>query len=483
MILISRVKAHIDQTTMYRTILYTLSGLAVWSVVLAFIGAIDFNPLSMVLSLAIVLASAFAVDRLLAYIFSVYPNVESIFITALIVYFLITPSGSSQSFVLLALAGALAAASKYLIVWRGRHVFNPAAAGVFLTGLLGVGYASWWVATPWLLPFVLTGALLVIYKTRRSDMVKYYVGASIAVILIGAIVQERATVDLVLAIFLSYPVVFFAGFMLTEPLTLAPRRAQRNWIAVVVAVVAYAQFTIGPLSASPEFALLVGNLVSFIIARRHGVRLTLVGRRKLAGDQVEYRFKPARQMHFEAGQYLELHIPHARADARGVRRMFTIASSPDKQEIRIITRHPHESSTYKKTLMKLALGTDVRATGVWGDFVLPRDRAQKLLLIAGGVGVTPFLSQSKELHSERNVMLIYAVNSRKEMLELPPVIDRANVIVHEGAVDDTVLRRVAHNLSQYSVYVSGPPAMVDSVTDAASTLGAVDIKRDFFAGY
>ncbi len=483
MITLSRIKKHIDQTTMYRTALYTLSGLAVWSVVLAFIGAIDFNPLSMVLSLVIVLAVAFCVDRLLAYVFRVYPNVESIFITALIVYFLITPSGSSQSFVLLALAGIFAAASKYLIVWRGRHVFNPAAVGVFLTGLLGVGYASWWVATPWLLPFVLTGALLVVYKTRRSDMVKYYVGASMVMIFLGAIIQERATVDLVLAIFLSYPVVFFAGFMLTEPLTLAPRRAQRNWIAVLVAVVSYAQFTIGPLSASPEFALLVGNLVSFVIARRHGIRLRLVGRRKLAGDQVEYRFTPHRQLRFEAGQYLELHIPHARADARGVRRMFTIASSPDEQEIRIITRHPHESSTYKKMLMKLPIGANVRATGVWGDFVLPRNRAQKLLLIAGGVGLTPFLSQSRELHRQPNVTLIYAVNSKKEMLELPSAIDRANVIVHEGVIDDTVLRQVAPSLSHYLVYISGPPVMVDAVTDAASTLGAVDIKRDFFAGY
>jgi hypothetical protein len=97
--LFNAVKAHIDKTTMYRTALYSLCGLAFWSWVLGFFGLIDFFPVAMVLQLLIIVGAGYAIDRLLAYAFKVKSNPESILITGLILYFLISPNGTTEHFV------------------------------------------------------------------------------------------------------------------------------------------------------------------------------------------------------------------------------------------------------------------------------------------------------------------------------------------------------------------------------------------------
>lgn len=485
--LLGLVKAHIDKTTMYRTVLYSLFGLTVWSWVFGFFGLIDFFPVAMAVQLLIAVGFGYTVDRLLAYAFKIKPNPESILVTAFILYFLISPNGSTENFVLIGAAAVFAAMSKYLVIWRGKHLFNPAAIGVVVTGIVGLGYASWWVATPWLLPFVLILGCVVVYKTRRGDMVLLYILTSLVMVCITAVLRGSFEPNLLWVALTSYPILFFASFMLTEPQTLAPRKKQRNSIAVAVAVIANSGFVLGPIAATPELALLVGNVISAAVAGQRSVVLTLKSRRKFSGgDQIEYSFTAHKQLQFEAGQYAELHLPHVKPDERGYRRMFTIASRPNTKDVTIITRHPEQGSTFKKTLAKLGIGKQLRITGIWGDFVLPGDVNQKLLFIAGGVGITPFLSQLDWLEYEgqvRDIVLIYAVKNKADAIDLEHYKKFVKVIIHEGALSSADIRGYAEGIAKRSVYVSGPPTMVDAVAKHATQLGALSVRRDFFAGY
>jgi len=484
--LFNAAKAHIDKTTMYRTVLYSLVGLTVWSWIFGFIGLVDFFPVAMAIQLLIAVGVGYAVDRLLAYMFKVKPNPESILITAFILYFLISPKGSTESFVLIGLAAAFAAMSKYLVTWHGKHIFNPAAIGVAVLSLAGLGYASWWVATPWLLPFVFILGSVVVYKTKRTDMALFYILASLVMITINSSLNGTFEPSLIWTALSSYPILFFAGFMLTEPQTLAPRKRQRNAVAIIVAVLANSGFAFGPIAASPELALLIGNAISAFVARQRTAVLKLTSRRKLPGDQVEYAFVSHKPLQFEAGQYAELHLPHIKPDERGYRRMLTIASRPGTNRVTIITRHPEPSSTFKKTLMKLGVGKQVRITGVWGDFVLPHDRGQKLLLVAGGVGITPFLSQLEWLEHEgqvRDVVLIYSVKDKNEAIDLVQYKKIAKIILHEGVLTTDILDQYVPDIAKRIVYISGPPKMVDSVSVQARKSGALRVRRDFFAGY
>ena len=113
-------------------------------------------------------------------IFRTHPQLSSTAITALILLFVFQPPHLEDLAGLggLALAATAAVASKYLFAWRRRHIFNPAAFGAVVVGITGLAFPSWWVGTPPLLPFVIVGALLVLFRTRRIPLGAVYVGVA-----------------------------------------------------------------------------------------------------------------------------------------------------------------------------------------------------------------------------------------------------------------------------------------------------------------
>lgn len=483
---LAAIKTHIERTTMYRTVLYSLMGLTVWSLLFSVIGILDFFVVAMIVQLLILLVAGYGVDRLFAAIFKVTPNPESIIITSFILYFLLVPSGTIQSFIAAALAAIVAAASKYLLVWRGKHIANPAAVGAVVIALTGIGFAGWWVATPSLLPFLLIAGAIVVYKTRRYDMVAIYILVSLLVVAGFAIIDNRFTIELVWQALVSYPILFLAFFMLTEPQTLAPRRQQRNGVAAGVAVLAHSQLVIGAVSMTPELALVVGNVVSAALAKTRGLRLKLESRKKLPGDQIEYVFSASQSIQFEAGQYMEIQVPNKKIDARGMRRMFTIASAPGTQSVRLITRHPQPASSFKNKLAELPVSSVLKVCGIWGDFVLPKDRSKKILMIAGGVGITPFLSHLEWLlqtKQQRDIILVCSVARKSDAIDIKKYQRLVSMHVHEGVLNRQTIMQYADDVAERQVYVSGPPAMVDGTVRTVRELGARSIHRDFFAGY
>ena len=82
--------------------------------------------------------------------------------------------------------------------------------------------------------------------------------------------------------------------------------------AAVVAVVAFLP-TVGPISFSPELALVVGNLVLAPFAQRQKLILKLGGLRKITSSIYEFSFPKPVGFIFKAGQYLEWMVPHKKA--------------------------------------------------------------------------------------------------------------------------------------------------------------------------
>ncbi len=117
--------------------------------------------------------------------------------------------------------------------------------------------------------------------------------------------------------------------MLSEPLTMPPRRWQQFIVAAVVGVLAGWPIDLGAISLGQERALLIGNLVAFAFALRTAVKLTLESRADLTPTVRELTFRAHSRLFFVPGQYLELEVPHRHPDARGTRREFSIASAPE----------------------------------------------------------------------------------------------------------------------------------------------------------
>ncbi|AMM18842.1 hypothetical protein AX769_00145 [Frondihabitans sp. PAMC 28766] len=379
------------RVTMYRLVLMGLLLVLVESLVVSLLGKIAYQPLPILVSAAVAVLATVISGRLVALIFRVKPHTESSIVTGLILTFLFTPFLTAQSLGWLAVAGVIASVSKYVLAGRGRHIFNPAAvAAVVMSIAVPSVFPSWWVGAPWILPVVVIVAFVILHRTRHLSMgIVFFVVATAVVTLESMSNGSTSSMALQNAL-LSSPVVFFAGIMLSEPLTLPPRRWQQLVLAVVVGVLFGVPFHFGRVFGTYELALVIGNLLAFFAGQRGGIRLAFAGRRQLTPNTWELSFTPRRPVRFAAGQFMELSLPHAKADVRGQRRTFSIASgAQDHDVVRFGLTTSVPSSSFKTALLSLEPGTEIAATSVGGDFTLPLDSSRALLLVAGGIGITP----------------------------------------------------------------------------------------------
>ncbi|NJC22837.1 ferredoxin-NADP reductase [Arthrobacter pigmenti] len=496
----SRLDSLLGRITMYRLVLVLLLILAFYAFGLSALDLLAFTPTELGATLAAALIASWGGTRIMALMLRTRPHTESSLITGLLLFFVMFPSDTPTGVGGIALAGLIAAASKYLMAFRGRHIFNPAAFGAVAVTLLGLSAAAWWAANPAMLPLVLIFTLLLLYRTRKLSMGAVFVIVAVGILVVRLMAGGTSPTEALQLVFGSYPVLFLLGFMLTEPLTLPPRRWQQLLIAGIVAVVLALQISIGPVFLGPEFALLIGNAVAFAMGQRRRIRLRYTGSRRLTPTSTEVQFTPERPVRFRPGQYMELTLPHARPDRRGLRRIFSISSTPDDGTVRFGLRLSDPPSTFKNALLQLKPGAPVDATTVAGDFVLPDDPSVPLLLFAGGIGVTPFLSQLGASHpsSERDIVLVYVVSSANELAYAEELADAR---VHLFCPDDPgklpatwtrgggsfptaeELRSLVPDLPKRRVYLSGSPATLARAKPLIREAGGRSVQTDAFLGY
>ena len=493
--MITTINQRLGRLTMYRTMTLTLGALAVIALILSVFKVLSFTPASLGLSLAVLVIVSLVANRIFAVLFSVVPHTESALISALILFFVLQPATDLVTTLQIGLGALFAMASKYLIAVRGRHLVNPAAAGAVWLAIFGMPLALWWVGTPVLLGFVVVGAGVIVLRTRRFAVV----GVFLLVAVVGLTLRSLAHQDLGAALGFAVaqsPIIFLAGFMLTEPLTLPPAKWQQLLVAAVIGLLVAVPLQFPGFAVGPETAIVVGNLVAFGFGQRRAVELVLTGRHRLADGVVEYAFAPRRPVRFQAGQAVELDVPHSKPDSRGRRRVFTIASAPQATDLRIGIRLPDKPSTFKSALERAEIGDTVRATGVSGDFVLPKATAQPVVLIAGGIGITPFLSQLRSGVDGRDVVLVWASSEEpapqylRDLEESGATVvvvggsgaDTAGVTRVTGRLDEKLLSDLVPDIRTRTAYVSGPPGLVDALGTAARRLGA-RVRTDYFTGY
>ncbi len=506
-----RVLAVLGRFSMYRLVLLALIVLAALALVLSFFGGVGPGPLELVASLAVLAVAVSAVDAQAQRLLHLRWRIESSLVTALILLFVLQPGIELASLAALALAGVLASISKYLIAWRGRHILNPAAFGAAVVTIAGLGtFSSWWVGTPALaVPVVLLG-LLVLWRTEKLQIVLAFLTIAVGVSLLRqAVLAQQAGLDFAIGSALSLavlqsPFLFLGAFMLSEPLTMPPRRWQQFSVAALVGLLAGWPIPVGDLfTLGQERALLVGNLLAFAFAVRTSVRLTLETRRLATPTVHELTLRTRGNLRFLPGQYLELEVPHRHPDARGTRREFSIVSAPeDLPLLRIAYRqsdaqHP---SSFKRALAAIEPGNPLTVTGTWGDLVLPRD-GSPILLVAAGIGVTPFVAQLRHLQlsgASRDAVLLYVASAADELAFRPDLESSgARVVVFTpdepadlpgnwawaggSRLDARSLDRVVPDVATRHAFISGPPRLIADLTPALRR--ARRLTTDAFAGY
>ena len=205
----------INRITMYRLVVYYLIFLLGAAIALSALGILPYDPFALLFTIGFAVAACAVTNALFARVFNVPANVESVYISALILALIITPLTSLNDLWFIGWASVLAMSSKYIVAINRKHLFNPVAFAVVVTALTIDQTASWWVATGAMLPFVLIGGLLVVRQIRRFGLVLSFLAAAFGTttvftlighgdLLVGAAIHADPRADDVLRLHLHH---------------------------------------------------------------------------------------------------------------------------------------------------------------------------------------------------------------------------------------------------------------------------------------
>ncbi len=209
---------------------------------------------------------------------------------------------------------------------------------------------------------------------------------------------------------------------------------------------------------------------------------------------------------FKAGQWFFIEIPNPPyTDERGNRRHFSIVNSPtQKGIITMATRIGENSSAFKRSLREIPLGTQVEIEGPRGIFGLPQESTMPLVFIAGGIGITPFMSMLGYVHDQKlpyTITLFYSnstpqttafASDLEKLAEEIPQFKLVSIITQDPnwtgekrRVDAAVLEDHLKTLEDKLYFVVGPPQMATGTQEMLIQAGIAseNIKRESFTGY
>ena len=253
--------------------------------------------------------------------------------------------------------------------------------------------------------------------------------------------------------------------------------------------------------------IMVGNIFSYVVSPKQKFVLQLAGKNQLAPDVYEFVFSAESPVDFKPGQYMEWTLGHGGSDTRGIRRYFTLASSPSEESVRLGVKFYPNGSSFKKRLLEMKEGDTAVASQRAGDFVLPKDKKKKLAFIAGGIGITPFRSMVKYLldtQEQRSIVLLYSNKTPADTAyknffdEAGQKIGLKTVYAFTGSgtapvsvpgavgkLDAQTIAREVPDYKERMFYLSGPHGMVTAFSDTLREMGVSggQIKKDYFPGY
>jgi ferredoxin-NADP reductase len=234
----------------------------------------------------------------------------------------------------------------------------------------------------------------------------------------------------------------------------------------------------------------------------------LTARRPVAAGTMAFEFDLGGQdFTFKPGQYVSLTVPNPLyQDDKGNMRSFSIASSPQDRVLLIATRMT--GSALKRTLAEAPPGTRVEIRGPLGSFTLPQDPGRPIVLVAGGIGITPFRSMIKHATERRlphRITLLYANRTPQEapFLDDLEAWQRQNphlrVVLtmtrpaeaeppwggRVGYIDRAFVIEEVEDRERAFAFVAGPPDMVGSAARALADAGLTEdrIRTEEFDGY
>jgi ferredoxin-NADP reductase len=227
----------------------------------------------------------------------------------------------------------------------------------------------------------------------------------------------------------------------------------------------------------------------------------------LAEGTMGFWFARPQGFDYRSGQNGQFTLLEAKEfDGFGPTRTFTFASAPHEPELMIATRM--RDTAFKRTLRFASPGLRVGVEGPNGLMMLHDEPARPAVFIAGGIGVTPFLSMARHAAHAKLPHQLWMFYSNRRPEDAPFLSElqglaQANDNFHlvptmtemeksgakwsgeTGVVRAELLRRHLQGVERPIYYLAGPPGMVMGMQTMLDGLGVAleDVRDEEFYGY
>jgi len=240
----------------------------------------------------------------------------------------------------------------------------------------------------------------------------------------------------------------------------------------------------------------------------------LVSRTEIARATMAFRFERPQGWTFKAGQFVDLTVLNPpETDAEGNVRGFSIASAPYEDTLMVATRM--QNTAFKRVLATIPLQTEVKIEGPFGNLVIHNNVKKPAILLAGGIGITPFHSIVLQAAHDRlphKILLFYSNNGPEdapfldELRKLEKTNPKYRLIPtmtamersqrqwsgETGVINPKMLSKYLQaatpsdpKIAEAIYYIAGPPGMVAAIRKMLVDWGADEdnIRIEEFAGY
>jgi ferredoxin-NADP reductase len=233
----------------------------------------------------------------------------------------------------------------------------------------------------------------------------------------------------------------------------------------------------------------------------------LKSRQEVAEGTMAFHFEKPVGWAFRAGQFIDITLlDPSETDAEGNTRGFSIASAPHEETLMVATRM--RNTAFKRVLMTMPLETAVKIEGPFGNLTLHNNAARPAVMLAGGIGITPFRSMLFSAAKEKlphRIFLFYsnrrpedapflevlqalgAENPNYKLIATMTQMEKSHQPWHgeTGLINKGMLSRYLKDAVSPIYYIAGPAGMVKGLHIMLNEAGVDDddIRTEEFIGY
>ncbi len=239
--------------------------------------------------------------------------------------------------------------------------------------------------------------------------------------------------------------------------------------------------------------------------------VALKEKKHIAEDTMAFVFEKPNGFHFKAGQHIRMTLIHPpETDLKGNRRFFSLASSPQEQDLLIAMRM--QDTAFKRVLGRMQIGDkaliEIMLHSQHESFTLHDNPSKPAIFLIGGIGIVPAFSMIKdaiERELPHKILLFYA-NRRPE--DAPFLDELQNLAEHHpsftliatmtepeksakswqgetGYINHAMLTKYMDDLESPMYYVAGLSEMVSAMQTVLidSGIHKADIRTEDFSGF